>query len=535
MSPEQGNMNEDTSGDESGDQESIDRSGSPPEQLARSPSELLQSYPLIYIQNYVGGNVIGGTVGPKSRVRAGKIKVTTQSGNESTSSTPSKDPDFKDTASFEDWFFETNLDNQIHVLLVAVFAGNSLRFVNGARELLKNSLVLENSETKETDSPDIPEPYRRTISNILEKTQTTTSRATYTVESGPTEVTTVEFVDSDVQKLALEFLRSSIDIGPVRSRLVDWLIQVCTMHQIDLRSMGATMIDLTRSQAAIGLGELAKDDYGHYLSFIIRPWARSRDSFLRFVVGWILFALATEDNDRSPVFSLLTHWAKSGNDYLRWTAAAACSRVGLIDIDETLKVIKTLLESDSPHILHAVRVSIGLLYLSAKNAYKIIEGFATWLQSSQDNGVRIELIDNIPPMFLSFIQGKFADDVDLADEDEPTDNSSIPRIEVWHLIGREMNQGDYTLSSSVTALIKQGFIHKSARVVDWTCEVIEQWITEADRQKGDQTFVNSVCRVLVPLREDKTASRYIKRIVAGKKFINNPVAMRIKKAYESGG
>lgn len=513
----------------------------PLEQLGQSFPELLQSYPdaqiaLYNIQNYIAGDVTG-VVGNRGRFRAREVTVT-QPSKGRVPSVSDEAPRLKDTASFEDWFFKTSLDNQIHVLLVAVFAGNSLRLVNEARVLIKNALRPHN-DTKETGSDVKLEPFDRTISNMLEETQTDLFGVEYTVESGLTEVTAVGFADPDTHKAALEFMRSSIDIETLRSKLADLLIQVCTMHQIDLRSMGTSMIDLMRSQAAIGLGELAKHDYAHYLSFIIRPWARSRDAFLRFIVGWILFALATDDTRRASVFSLLTHWAKSNNDYLKWTAAAACSRVGLIDIDETLDIIKVLLEADSPHISHALKVSLGLLYLSAQNAYRIVEKFADWSQSSQDDDTYPMLKDNIPPMFLSFIQGKFTDDVSLVDEQgdetEGENGSSFTRIEIWHLVEREMSQGKYTLSRSISSLVRQGFIHNSARIVDWTCEVVEQWIAKGGKQKGNQSFISSICQVLIPLREDRIASRYIRRIINSKKFTDNPVAVRLREAYGTGG
>ncbi len=513
-----------------------------PGRLDRTLYELRQSYPdaqiILYIQNYVAGDVTG-VVGNKGRFRAREVTVT-QLSKGRVPPAPDELPRLKlqDATSFEDWFFKTSLDNQIHVLLVAVFAGNSLRFVNEARVLIKSALA-PHTESIETGSAVALEPFDRTISNMLEESQTGLFKVDYTVESGSTEVTAVGFTDTDIHKAALEFMGSSIDIETLRSKLADLLIQICTMHQIDLRSMGAPMTDMTRSQAAIGLGELAKHDYVHYLSFVIRPWARSQDAFLRFLVGWVLFALATDVAKRTSVFSLLMHWAKSKNDYLKWTAAAACSRVGLVDIDETLEIIKVLLEADSPHVLYALKVSLGLLYLSAQNAYRIVEKFADWLQSSRDDDTGLILKDNIPPLFLSFIQGKFADDMNPVDEQgnetEEKNDSSFTRIEIWHLVEREMSQGKYTLSRSISSLIRYGFIHNSARIVDWTCEVVEQWISEGNKQKDNQSFINSICQVLIPLREDRIVSRYIRRIINSKKFTDNPVAVRLREAYDTGG
>lgn len=531
-------IDENKPGSDSDNVEDTENLSLPLEQLARSLYELLGAYPFFYIQNYVGGNVIGGAVGPKSRVRTGKIKVESQTSDtgrpEDVSTASSKTPSFKDAVSLENWFFETNLDNQIHIILVAIFAGNALKFVDAARELLKQSLASRVPKAETDDTPQTPQPFRRGTTNVLEATQTTTAKAKYVVESGETEVITVEFIDPGIQKYALAFLRSSVDLEPLRATLIEWLIQVCTMDQIGLRALGVAMIDLTRSQAAIGLGELAKEDYGYYLSFIIRPWARSQDPFLRFVVGWVLFALATESKYRSTVFSLLTHWAKSHSNYLKWTAAAACSRVGLIDIDETLKIIKVLLGTNSPYILYAVRVSIGLLYLSAKNAYKIIEVFVSWLQSSEHDDSQ-NLINNIPLVFLSLAQGKFADDMEFNDEGEVASDSQLTRIGLWDLIGREIDQGKSTLLTCVSALIQQGFYHERAYIVDWTCDLIEEWIIEADKKNNDQAFVNAVCQVLILLRKDRVALRYINRLLASKRFANSSTAMRIKRAYDVGG
>lgn len=133
-------IDENKPGSDSDNVEDTENLSLPLEQLARSLYELLGAYPFFYIQNYVGGNVIGGAVGPKSRVRTGKIKVESQTSDtgrpEDVSTASSKTPSFKDAVSLENWFFETNLDNQIHIILVAIFAGNALKFVDAARELL---------------------------------------------------------------------------------------------------------------------------------------------------------------------------------------------------------------------------------------------------------------------------------------------------------------------------------------------------------------------------------------------------------------
>lgn len=510
-----------------------------PEQLDQDLSELLRSYPLVYIKHFVVGDVTG-VVGDQGRFRAKEFTVLQPS--RSIPPVSGGAPCLKDAASFEDWFFETSLDNQLHVLLVAVFAENSLRLANEARALLKKDLVARTAAAEEqVDSATALAPFRKSISSILEETRTCLFEVEYTVESGPTKETTVGFADPDVHKAALGFMRSSVDIEPLRSKLSDLLVRICVMRQVDLHSLGTSMINLTRSQAAVGLGELAKHDYAYYLSFIIRPWARSQDAFLRFLVGWILFALSTDETKRASVFSLLTHWAKSDNDYFKWTAAAACSRMGLIDIDGTLEIIEVLLATDSSHVLRALGVSLGLLSLSAQNAYRIVERFADWLQPAQDTDAYPILQDNIPPMFLSFVQGEFTDDVDLVDEredDSAKGNDPSPnRMGIWHLVGREMSRGEYTLSRSISTLVKQGFVHNSARIVDWTCEIVEQWIGEGGEWEDSQSIMNSICQVLVPLRDDRIASRYIGRIINSRKFTNNPVAARLREAYayDAGG
>lgn len=340
------------------------------EDFSRSPSELYEQYPFIYIENFVGGDVIGGAVGKGARVRTKKFTVgdRNQGGKTSPVGNNSSRPRiaFEDEIELEKWFLSssTSDDNRIHLVLVAVFAGNTLRFVNNSREYIKRSMAQSRATQPKEPVDEGASLFEFGISQILEETGTYVVPVSYTVESGKTEIRTIDFETEEHQKLVLSFLRSSDEIDKFRSSLTNWLERLTKTSDAVIRSLGAPRTDLTRAQAAIGIGELAKEDYEYYLKEYIRPWALSPNPALRFAVGWSLFALSTEEKHKDNINSLLTYWAKSDNWRFQWSAAATCSRVGLIDLDKTLDIIKILLVSPVEDVLKVTVASLQLLFLS---------------------------------------------------------------------------------------------------------------------------------------------------------------------------
>lgn len=438
----------------------------------------------------------------------------------------------KNAENLEDWFFKTTLENQLQVLLVAIFAGNTLRFINGCKKWVTSNLVPQRSAQEE--SPSTIGPIRKQTTRMLQETGTGLYKDEYIVESGAVKVEVVGFVNADVHRAVLNFIGSSLDIEPLLKKISDLLAQICTMKQIDLHLMGTPLIDLSRSQAAVGLGELAKRNYAYYLSTVIRPWARSRDAFLRFTVGWILFALATEENKRSRVFALLTHWARSENVYFQWTAAATCSRVGLVDISKTLEIAKSLLEHASPYALQALRLSLALLYTNPENASQIMLRLADWVTLPRNENSNDTLIDNIPPVFLSLIQIKSAsgstDELDgsMTDGDKNASDAELGSV-LWRILEQDDESAPYNfvVADSITLLLKTCLTHNSAHIADKTCDAIEMWLT--DTVDRPSTFlINAIYHILAPLYKDKKTSQYIKYVVNRTELTNHPVVLQLR-------
>jgi len=434
--------------------------------LKKSRPELFGAYPFSYIELYtrpiivnfiekqinVGAN-IGGVVGDHGQVDIDSMQVDTQSNSSGANKkedypqpraqrnkkkvkkdkpTPKSSQllRFNNEDDVDKWFFSQNsVDNQLHLITVGVFAGNTNRFITETREKIKSLL---GNFTKNNEAELSLTAFTKGDSTILEKTGTKIIESEFSVESGKTQLKTVTFIDPECQKYVLRFTSSAVDIAKIRAVVERLLAQICQLDGIDIHTMGTPLIDLTRAQSAIGLGELAKSDYEYYLNNIIRPWAKSPDPFLRFLVGWILFALATEETHKPKVVSLLTHWSKSKNLFLEWTSAAACSRFGLIDFDKTLEIAKNLFESDYKYTLYATRVSLSLLYFSGQNACKIINALADWSENPDiDPNKRYFIRDNLATAFLYLVTDQIKNDIDdleSSDDKKESEKEKINRL-----------------------------------------------------------------------------------------------------------
>lgn len=470
----------------------------------KSRSELFGTYPFSYIGLYrpaiifhiekqinVGTN-IGGVVGDYGQVDIDSMQVDTQSGASSTdekesqkikkdrsTSKSAKHLHFSHVNDVDEWFFSQNsVDNQIHLITVGVFAGNTYRFVAEIREKIK-SLLGTTTKNNETESG--LSAFTRGDSAILEKTGTKVTESDFSVESGKTQLRTVTFVDPEYQKYALQFFSSSVDIAKIRSVVERLLAQICQLDGIDIHTLGTPLIDLTRAQSAIGLGELAKSDYEYYLNNIIRPWAKSPDPFLRFLVGWVLFAIATDETHKPKVESLLTHWSKSKNLFLEWTSAAACSRFGLIDLDKTLEIIKNLFESDYKYTLYATRVSLSLLYFSGQNASKIINALADWSENPDlDKNKKHFVQDNLAIAFLYLVTDQIKNDIDDMENDDETKEGEKENMNIWLFLSKLPDSKKDKLATSIAKLFNLSFKHQRAAVVDKACDILEQNMSVAE-------------------------------------------------------
>lgn len=503
------------------------------ESLKKNRSELFGTYPFSYIGLYrptivfhiekqinVGTN-IGGVVGDYGQVDINSMQVDTQSGSSSTDqkdgqkikkdmpvSKSTKHPHFSRVNDVDEWFFsQINVDNQLHLITVGVFAGNTYRFVTEIREKIKSLL---GTTTKNNEAESGLSAFTRGDSAVLEKTGTKVIEFDFSVESGKTQLKTVTFVDPEYQKYVLEFFSSSVDIAKIRSVLERLLVQICQLDGIDIHTLGTPLIDLTRAQSAIGLGELAKSDYEYYLNNIVRPWAKSPDPFLRFLVGWILFALATEDRHKSKIESLLTHWSKSKNLFLEWTAAAACSRFGLIDLEKTLEIIKNLFESDYKYTLHAIRVSLSLLYFSGQNASKIINALADWSENPDlDKNKKHFIQDNLAIAFLYLVTDYIKNDVDDLESNGEKKEDEKEKMNIWLFLSKLPESEKDKLATSIAKLFNLSFGHQRAAVVDKACDILEQNMSVAE-----SSWSKEIILVLQKIRTGGgSGSKYIQIIL----------------------
>lgn len=493
-------------------------------ELEAIPTEYLRANqipPITINVTYIGKqtiveNNIGGNVGDNGQIDIDSMQVNTHSDENNNQNIkedipagkPSPSIHFDNTDDVDEWFFSQNsVDNQIHLITVGVFAGNTQRFITETREKIKS--LLGNS-TKDNETVSGLSAFTRGDSIVLDKTGTKVVESDFSVESGKTKLRTIAFVDPEYQKYVLEFFSSSVDIAKIRSVVERLLAQICQLDGIDIHTLGTPLIDLTRAQSAIGLGELAKSDYEYYLNNVIRPWAKSPDPFLRFLVGWILFALATDNIHKSKVESLLTHWSKSKNLFLEWTAAAACSRFGLIDLDKTLEIIKNLFESDYKYTHHAIRVSLSLLYFSGQNASKIINAIAEWSENPDlDKNKKHFIQDNLAIAFLYLVTDNIKNDVDDLENNGEKKEDDKEKMNIWLFLSKLPETEKDKLATSIAKLFNLSFKHQRAAVVDKACDILEQNMSVAE-----SSWSKEILLVLQKIKNSgSSGSKYIQIIL----------------------
>lgn len=529
--------------------------------------DIIQQLPWANITFNLGGQYTfnekaEGAFGPQAKFNAEiDTKYIHDDSVNATEQTP-MDISFSSVSAVEAWFFGLNdgdklaFDKQIHLLVVALFAGNSARFIDKIKTSVKQTFLdefVEESDDEDEENSSSKKqsfsgasPFQNKNREILKSTGTRRNQFTYTENAVPMRVEVLEFSDNRVQPHILEFLRKSPDLSVFRDILQKYLFRICNSADQELREMGVGQVFLTRSQAGLGLGELAKNDYTFYLNTFIKPLTEMvvaekviktlsnvinengkdpDNPVLPTVLGWIFHRLASDETHREAVFIQLNQWIDNEELGYQIVAASSCLALGFVDIDRTMGLIKKAMTKDT-WVLQAVYDSVEVLYQVASGASKILYHFAKWQRLPKDKLGNQEAAENALIFFLTFLrksmQSNQKNNSKLYDMQGHTIQSTS--LHTIRAIVNNKADGSVTTEIDVIDLINACIVHRKASVVNAMCDVLEHWIVQADKQSELQdTIISIICQL-----NDGSARRHIQRIVNSTKLRNSQTTQSIR-------
>lgn len=514
-------------------------------------SNMLGNYQTeLHIQNLIlggtiSGSILGGQANAIHALSTGRVSSYTAPSATSLDKNTSLSDIFESPDKVEEWFFDHLHGKEVYqafVLTVAIFAGNSDRFIHQATEALVEKLFPEHGET--SIIPITNTPFSRRVKLMMKTTFSGKGHIQITMESGKTDLETIDFIDPKIRPAIIRLLCESPDMKSIHNQIVEWLTDWINASDQKLRDAGTPLSSLTQVQAAMMLGNFGKFDYTYYLTAIIRPWAKSNNWTNRFMVGWVLLGLMLDYGEENQIeeadkkvyhqqtVSLIKHWSTTDNPNYQWTAATALSRIGLLVPIGTFPLFKNLMLSPYKDTQWATQVSLHLLYGSGDlYAKKIILELASWLEDNEQP----ELADKATISFMQVLDNQFQQ----MDANEPinsqyqtwTNNVNISissaRITVWQLIGDELSGESERLTTAIVNLFSYALQHRNAKLVDKVMEKIMWWLdklNDSDQPKVQDAFVLVIGR----LAQKPQLKRYIDYIINQPQFNGYSLVYRIK-------
>lgn len=468
---------------------------------------------------------------------------------------------FSSIQSVEDWFFGMDendtlaFEKQLHLLVMSVFSGNSVRFINRVKTSLLEKLQpaladatqahRQRNYNQHTNNASLPAVtvFNRQVSEVLSATMT---RANHVIQGrGMTQV--YEFIHSSAQLTVLHFLSTSPDLLAFRQEFSQWLTGLSSADDNQLLELDASLGNLTRIQAAIGLGEFAKHDFNHYYERMIYPAAKRAPDRLheKTFIGWMLFQIATDPHYTATIYGVLEEWAsddKTSSEWLGWTATLVCYPLGLLDTTRILPVLEMLNAQRSILIRLVMPYTLAMLYSAAYRAHLLLDAFADWQRKPLDrpdnaNRAYLGLI-----YFLMLIEGK----VMLNDTGVDTSSANmIPHIiqdinahqsqaanlqfTIWDIILRSNQTGSQHPEASVEYLIKCILRCPEATLVDKGIAILEHWVQDADTCLAHQQedLWKTIYYVLNEVKQDRYGYRVLTRLCQQRSFHHSPTAQRL--------
>lgn len=477
---------------------------------------------------------------------------------------PQTIPVFNTISDVEAWFFGLSEESpltfemRLHVLVMAVFSGNSLRFVEGAKSILRDKLK------QGGDADNLPESnpvFHRRASDIIRLTGTRAE----TIEQGDGLTQVYRFNEAHYQLVVLQFLSTSPDLQAFREQFQAWLRLICTQTDHAILSIGASLATMTRIQAAIGLGELAKHDYQYYFNTLIKPWSEgwfNKEHTLHriTVLGWVLFQLATDSRYTDHVYQLVTHWASLSlvpidsrkpdtlilyrkHLSLIWTATLIINMLGLLDMGRTMPIITQLAAQRVPNQSVFLLFPLLSLYSAASQASLLLDLFADWQRQPRDNPTNVYRAELALRYFLFLMGSKTQQDkgVSVANQEPsavPQDAHVMAEVllrragkaeeliqaTIWDVIQRGKQTGARHPEASLEYLIKCVLRHGEGSIVDQMIELLGSWIHMADDRPDLRP---NIAFILREVKRDQYGYRVVTRLCQSRAFIYSPTAQAL--------
>ncbi len=483
-------------------------------------------------------------------------------------------PDFSNYVAIERWFFsqpdndEEGFRRQVHVIVVALFSGRTLRFVNAVRDKLTEAIfpasqysdsfkdgVARRSNRRRSSKKTRSSPFKRQYSDLLLQTATYAVAKPQPAAGSSVMVEVVEFIYPEAQELILTLLRSSPDLDDFRRVLTDWLVELCSQENEAIAQMGASESRRVRMQAALALGDLARNDYNHYMSYYFQKWASEafsqNQTYKATVVAYALSRLAMDPSYTAAVFQQVDQWNRTLSGSLRLSATITCTTLGFVDMKRSLQILKYSLTAkdrrgvtnDAERLLvliledHFIRLMAGFtldyLYKVATHAHIILDTFAMWTREPELDKATKQFHQDLLNYFTSMVQGTLDDDITEyteagAETDAPrtpTASTSSNALTIWQLIYQQQLAGVPTPAGSLIYLTKLALQHQKARIVNRMCAIIESWIAQADR---NQRLYPLILDVLQMLNADPSGYRHIQRIAHSRRYHNSHTAAMLR-------
>ncbi len=396
-----------------------------------------------------------------------------------------------------EWFRHKKIQEQVFVVTLVFFSGNSPKFVESAAlDFLK--FIGVSMEAPKLSSSIFDSGV--SINNFLQDGFAKIRKSSLGTEAGKLPFDAIVVEDESALQTIQETITRNYDLVSFRLGLRKWLSSMSKYDDSKLRLLGASSPNLTRVQSALSLGVLAKSDFDDVLSSVIRPWAGSESLNERLMVGWVLLGYFEETNQIaywSKASALLKHWSTIDNYYLRWTAIASTTRLGLIvspeddaSLELSMSIFKQTCLSGRPRLHWGVMLkSLRFLFgLSLYHAKIICMELSSWLK--EDNVVLQDIASSL-----------FVEMLNVAVSDSETE------VTLWDMCEQE----SYVVSDAVYVLTRQALISQSGSFVDHAVKQMS---------KSVQTFLddslhacNSLKEVVAQLRSDKQTAKYVPLIL----------------------
>lgn len=472
----------------------------------RALDDELENTATIINNNYfiTGNNIFGSAIGTASRVVIGKPVKENTAGDTST------DEIFVSDLNWDIWFRNKKLHEQTFIVSLLFFSGNSPRFV----ESMGNELarLLGGSTVPASEKSSIFE-NRSSIGSLAKDGIIKINRETINSEAGKLEFDSIRIENNQAFSTVRQIILTDYDLISLRTVVRRWLVNLIKSDNSKILELGSVTPDLTRIQAGLGIGLLARTELDA-LPLVIRPWANSENPNDRLMVGWILLGYFEEDCQStywSTVSSLLKHWASLNNYYLRWTAIASTTRLGLIvspkddaSLVLSLSIFKEVCKSGQVNLfggmfrgvlLKSLRFLFGL---SEYHARTITIELASWLED--DNSL---LADLAAELFIEIVGVTIVED---------NDQGKSLKISIWELCESE----SYTLSEAVYKLVHQALLHQKGTFVDYTVMGLSKSFTKL--LERDILPEKRVVSIFDQLRSDSRTAKYVPLILKDSQY-----------------